>query len=215
MSEADPALVRGAPYPVTNPERIPTPRYHDAEFYQAEVDHLWPHVWQMACRLEQIPNVGDWIEYANVGQSVVVVNTKNGVRAFHNACRHRGVPFVGGTGSDHGNCAKSGFICPFHGWRWNMDGENTFVYGRHMFSEDQLDKADLALRAVPGGNRRSAAPSSISTTTRPRSARPSARWLDRIEAHAANQLRAEWWYAPRCCRPIGKSRWKPSWRAIT
>ena len=23
-----------------------------------------------------------------------------------------------------------GFICPFHGWRWGIDGENTFVYRR-------------------------------------------------------------------------------------
>ena len=27
-----------------------------------------------------------------------------------------------------------------------MDGENTFVYGKHLFSERQLDKADLALK---------------------------------------------------------------------
>ena len=48
------------------------------------------------CRLEQIPEVGDWIEYTNVGHSILVVRTNDGVKAFHNACRHRGVPFAGG-----------------------------------------------------------------------------------------------------------------------
>lgn len=81
----------------------------------------------MACRLETIPEVGDWIEYSNVGKSVIVVRTKDGIKAHHNHCRHRGVPIAGGKSNEHGNCARAGFVCPFHGWRWNMDGENTFV----------------------------------------------------------------------------------------
>ena len=61
MAEMDPAgLMRAAnPFPIKQPELVPSARYFDEAFYQAEVDHLWPHVWQMACRLEQIPNVGD------------------------------------------------------------------------------------------------------------------------------------------------------------
>ena len=146
--------LRSVPFPVDDPERIPVRRYFDAEFYQAELDHLWPHVWQMACRLEQIPETGDWIEYNNVGKSVLVVRTKDGVKAFNNACRHRGVPIAGGTTTDcshataHGNCSRSGFVCPFHGWRWNMDGESTLVYGKHIFSERQLDPDDLNLVPV-------------------------------------------------------------------
>jgi phenylpropionate dioxygenase-like ring-hydroxylating dioxygenase large terminal subunit len=141
MSEADPGSLRSVPYPVTDRERIPTKRYYDEQFYKLECERLWPHVWQMACRLEQIPNVGDWIEYTNLGRSVIVVRAKDGVKAYHNACRHRGVQLAAG----HGNCKTQGFICPFHGWRWNMEGKNTFVYGKHMFDERQLDQADLAL----------------------------------------------------------------------
>ncbi len=141
MAEADPSLGR-VPYPVIDPERIPTKRYYDEQFYKLETERLWPHVWQMACRLEQIPEIGDWIEYANLGKSVIVVRTKDGVRAYHNACRHRGVQLAEG----HGNCKVKGFICPFHGWRWNAEGKSTFVYGRHMFSETQLDPDDLALK---------------------------------------------------------------------
>ena len=182
---------RSVPFEVTNPERIPTPRYYDEEFYRRECEDLWPHVWQMACRLEQIPEVGDWTEYSILGRSVIVVRTKDGVKAYHNACRHRGVPLAQGG---HGNCSGKGFICPFHGWRWNMDGENTFVYGRHMFSEEQLDKGDLALRACRvetwGGcafiNFDDDAPSfrdTIGPVT------------ERLDAHGMSNLRSEWWYA--------------------
>jgi nitrite reductase/ring-hydroxylating ferredoxin subunit len=134
---------RAAPFQITDPERIPAQRYYDEEFYQLEKERLWPHVWQMACRIEQLPEVGDWIEYKNLDKMVIIVRTSDGIKAFHNSCRHRGVPITQGG---HGNCKREGFICPFHGWRWNIEGKSTFVYGRHMFNEQQLDPDDLALK---------------------------------------------------------------------
>ena len=177
---------------ITNNERIPTKRYYDAEFYQAEVENLWPHVWQMACRLEQIENVGDYVEYSNLGQSVIVVRTKDGVKAFHNACRHRGVPLAAEGG--HGNCKSSGFICPFHGWRWNMDGDNTFVYGKHFFSEEQLDAADLALRPCRVETAIGCAFINFDDDALPlhEALGPT---LTNLEAHGIGNLRSEWWYA--------------------
>jgi len=150
LKSADGGL-RPVPFPIDDPERIPVKRYYDEGFYEAELEHLWPHVWQNACRLEQIPEIGDWIEYSNVGKSVLIVNTKDGLKAWHNACRHRGVPIAGGTtvgcshATAHGNCAVKGFVCPFHGWRWNMDGENTLVYAKHLFTEHQVGEGDIDL----------------------------------------------------------------------
>jgi nitrite reductase/ring-hydroxylating ferredoxin subunit len=179
------------PLRVTNPELIPAKRYYDEDFYRLECEHLWPHVWQMACRLEQIPMVGDWVDYTIIGKSVIVVRTQDGVKAFHNACRHRGVPLTDGK---HGNCKAKGFNCPFHGWRWNMDGQNTFVYGRHLFDEALLSPAALALSPCRvelwGGcafiNFDEHAPSfrdSIGPVA------------DRLEAHGAGTLKSEWWFA--------------------
>ncbi len=190
MADVDPENY--VPFAVTDPERIPVKRYYDEGFYKAECEKLWPHVWQMACRLEQIENVGDWVEYSNLGQSVIVVRAKDGVKAFHNACRHRGVPLAEMGG--HGNCKTQGFICPFHGWRWNGEGKNTFVYGRHMFSEGQLDANDLALRpcrvetAIGCAfiNFDDVAPS-LHDTIGP--------LLDNLEAHGSSKLRAEWWFS--------------------
>jgi len=200
MAEMDPqGLASRNPFPITQPTAIPAKRYYDEAFYQAEVEYMWPHVWQMACRLEQIPNVGDWIEYTNVGKSVLVVRTTDGIKAYHNHCRHRGVPVAGGCpiGSSHstahGNCAKSGFVCPFHGWKWNMDGENTFVYGRQLFDEELLDPEELKLRTVRVETALGCAFINLDDSA------PSLRdslgpVLDRIAAHGAEDLRAEWWF---------------------
>ena len=135
---------RDVPFPIEDPEKIPKQRYYDAEFFELEREHLWPHIWQYACRLEEIPDIGDWTEYKILDMSVLVIRTADGVKAFNNACRHRGVRFATGTG----NCAHKGFTCPFHGWRWNMDGENIFVFGKHIFNEDLLDQAELNLVPV-------------------------------------------------------------------
>ena len=180
--------LRDVPFKVTNPERIPAKRYYDQAFFELEKEHLWPHVWQMACRLEEIPEVGDWVEYKNLDKSVIVVNTKNGIKAFHNACRHRGVQLASG----HGNCKTAGFICPFHGWRWNAEGENTFVFGRQIFSEENLDQAELNL--VPcrvelwGGcafiNHDNDAPPLIDTI------KPATEALD---PRNVDKLKVEWW----------------------
>lgn len=192
MAGVEKASLRQVPFQVTDPERIPAKRYYDEAFYKAECEHLWPHVWQMACRLEQIQNVGDWVEYSNLGKSVIVVNTKDGIKAFHNACRHRGVPLADEGG--HGNCKSQGFICPFHGWRWNTEGKNTFVYGRHLFDERQLDAAELALKPCRAEtaigcvfiNWDDDAPS-FADTIGP--------LLGRLDAHGQSGQRAEWWFS--------------------
>lgn len=185
----DNSVKSDVPFLIQEWDRIPAARYYDETFFALEKERLWPHVWQLAARLDQIPEVGDWAEYTFLEKSVIIVHGKSGVRAFHNACRHRGVRLA----KDHGNCRTQGFICPFHGWRWNMEGENTFVYGKHMFGEGQLDADDLKLPEVRseiwGGcvfiNFDDNAPS-YRDTIGPLAAR--------FDAHNVSDLKAEWWY---------------------
>jgi len=129
------------PYPVTDPDRIPSKRYYDQGFYDLEVRNFWPRAWQMACRLEEIPEQGDYSVYRNVGMSAIVIRTgPDTIKAYDNACRHRGVELVNSRGK-----AKGGFVCPFHGWRWNAEGKCTHVYAPEAFAKDQLDDSDLRL----------------------------------------------------------------------
>lgn len=131
------------PWAVQDADRIPKQRYYDPGFYELEKQNFWPRVWQMACRLEEIPKPGDFVEYEILDQSIIVVRLDaDTVRAYHNACRHRGVKLVEGNGS------RRTFVCPFHGWCWGIDGQNTFVLRADAFDEHNLDPADLALVPV-------------------------------------------------------------------
>jgi phenylpropionate dioxygenase-like ring-hydroxylating dioxygenase large terminal subunit len=136
--------VLSVPHAMDVPDRAPKGRYYDPDFYRLEAEQLWPRVWQMACRLEQIPGPGDFAEYEILDQSIIVVRTDDhGVLAFHNACRHRGVKVVEGQGT-----CTSGFTCPFHGWCYAPDGRNTLVTRSKSFSEHNLQPQDLDLRPV-------------------------------------------------------------------
>src|SRR5580704_6271803 len=127
------------PYAVDFADRIPKERYYDADFFELEKKLFWPRVWQMACRLEEIPNPGDYAEYEILDQSIVVVRGEDmQVRAYYNACKHRGVKLIQGHGS-----TSTGFTCSFHGWCYGLDGANTFVFRPNLFAEHNLGDLDL------------------------------------------------------------------------
>ncbi len=52
---------------------VRTGRYTDAEFAKLEHEKLWSRAWQMAARLDEIPNTGDYTVYDIGHQSVIVV----------------------------------------------------------------------------------------------------------------------------------------------
>ncbi len=104
------------------------------EYLEAEKTLLWPKVWQMVERLEDFPDVGDWITYNVADESVIVVRVAEGddasaFRAFHNVCPHRGRQLVSvpdGVHSVRGKKRKN-FICGFHGWTFDTEGNNSYI----------------------------------------------------------------------------------------
>ncbi len=131
------------PWAVQSVDRVPKQRYYDPEFYALETELFWPRVWQMACRLEEIPKPGDFVEYEILDQSIILVRIDaSTVRAYYNSCRHRGMKLVEGSGS------RRSFVCPFHGWCWSLDGKSTFVLRSDEFDQDNLCADDLALAPV-------------------------------------------------------------------
>jgi nitrite reductase/ring-hydroxylating ferredoxin subunit len=99
------------------PTFVPVERYTSPEFHRLEVERLWKRVWQMACREEDIPVVGDHITYDIAGISMLVVRSApDRISAFHNVCLHRGRLLKEHPGRD------TELRCPFHGFAWDLDG---------------------------------------------------------------------------------------------
>jgi nitrite reductase/ring-hydroxylating ferredoxin subunit len=120
-------------------------RYTDSRFARLEYERLWSRVWQFAARLDEVPQIGDYTTYDIGDQSVMVVRVDaTTIKAYHNACPHRGTALTEGAGSFD----KGAIRCPFHGWRWNLEGCNEFVLERHEFHGGNLQDSDVALREI-------------------------------------------------------------------
>jgi phenylpropionate dioxygenase-like ring-hydroxylating dioxygenase large terminal subunit len=135
---------RGTPVTVSSGRSkaggITKDRYTSAEFAAQEAEHLWPYVWQIACRLEDLPTTGDFLEYQIAGQSILVVRSAPDiVKAYHNSCRHRGTQLK----HDCGNARE--IRCRYHAWRWNLDGSIKDVPDSSDFAAEDIDPACLAL----------------------------------------------------------------------
>ena len=101
-------------------EDVSLDRYHSRAWHEREVETVWRKTWQMACRVEDIPNVGDSTIYEIVHDSLIVVRTgpaDTDIRAYVNSCLHRGTIL----------CSEPGHLrhikCPVHGITWGLDGK--------------------------------------------------------------------------------------------
>lgn len=133
-----------APSGVNRIDFVSKDAYLSRDFLARENEHLWPKVWQMACRLEEIPNVGDYVTYDVIGESIIVVRTgEDQIRAYYNACQHRGRRLTNGCGR------ANKFHCAFHGWQWNLDGSIARVLDRQDYDGcPDFEDDDLKLKEV-------------------------------------------------------------------
>lgn len=127
------------------PDRVPVTAYISPVYVQLEKERLWPRVWQMACREEEIPNAGDFYTYDIADDSISVVRKQDGsVAAYHNVCPHRGRRLTAG-------CGRMGkFHCKYHGWQWNLDGKPMEVVDRHDWG-NLLQDEEVTLQSVKVG----------------------------------------------------------------
>ncbi|MEJ2410937.1 MAG: aromatic ring-hydroxylating dioxygenase subunit alpha [Novosphingobium sp.] len=97
---------------------IPGERYISAEMEALEQERLWRRTWLCAGRESMIPEPGDYFMFRKAGASILVIRGKDGqIRAFHNACRHRGASIV------REECGHTGLLrCQFHSWAYNLEG---------------------------------------------------------------------------------------------
>ncbi len=139
------ALAGGAVSAKESGCRVSPDNYISADFAALEKEHLWPKVWQVACRAEDIPNPGDYVVYDIADETIVVVRRPEGkIKAFFNVCPHRGRQIVQGAGH------AVNFRCGYHNWAFDLDGKNVVVQDRDDWG-GFLDKECLDLVAVRTG----------------------------------------------------------------
>lgn len=137
------ALGSGSDVSPVRADFVPKRGYLDPAFAKLEAERLWPRVWQVACREEEVPRVGDYVTVEVGVESFLIVRTgEDRLQAFHNVCQHRGRRLVEGVAGRVGH-----FVCGFHAWRYNLDGTLRSIPDHEDWG-DALPACDVGLKPL-------------------------------------------------------------------
>lgn len=121
---------------------IPTERYVDPAFYALERERVFARTWLFAGHESEWPEPGSYRLFTRSGAPIVVVRGEDGgLRAFYNACRHRGAPV---TRDECGTARR--LTCQYHSWSYGTDGVLKAVPDARSFAG--LDTGQLGLVPV-------------------------------------------------------------------
>jgi phenylpropionate dioxygenase-like ring-hydroxylating dioxygenase large terminal subunit len=123
-------------------EPLPAWTYRNEELLELEYERVILPSWQFVCHQNSVPATGDYATLDLWRDSIVVLRGHDGrLRAFQNACRHRGSKLVDGNGQ-----CSARLTCPYHAWSYDLDGSLASIPFEASFS--RLDRAKLGLREL-------------------------------------------------------------------
>lgn len=118
--------------------REPVDHYQSEARLREEIDLVLRRLPTVFCPSAALPNGGDFVAREAAGTPILAVRGQDGtVRAFRNACRHRGMQLASGLGN------AAAFACRYHGWTYALDGALKRIPHEHGFPD--LDKSCHAL----------------------------------------------------------------------
>ena len=119
--------------------RVPARDYTSPAVLAREIDRLFAGVPLLAGLSGDAPAPGDWFSFEACGRSAVVWRGPDRtLRAFVNACRHRGMRVADGRGH-----AERALVCPYHSWSYDCEGCLAGMPGREGFAD--VPQAELGL----------------------------------------------------------------------
>jgi Rieske 2Fe-2S family protein len=133
---------RGVDYPIVDGARtLPGKYYHSQEIYDEEVEKIFYKFWMLACRAEEIPEVGDFKLVQIEDESLILVRDKIGdIRAHFNVCSHRGTQLCV---EQSGTFKSKSIQCPYHAWTYGLNGK--LIGAPQMKEGEGFKKEDCSL----------------------------------------------------------------------
>ena len=119
---------------------LDTARYLDPERWRAEADRVFRTQALIAARRDQLSASRPWLGVELAGHAILLSCDEHGeVRAFVNACRHRGMQLLE-PGED---TCKRHLSCPYHGWTYDSGGRLRGLPHADAFPELEVDTRGL------------------------------------------------------------------------
>jgi phenylpropionate dioxygenase-like ring-hydroxylating dioxygenase large terminal subunit len=113
--------------------------YIDPERYEREVEQVFKRLPLALAMSLEVPEPGSYRAMTTLGVPLIIVRGNDGkVRAFINACRHRGAQVC-----KEGEGRIPRFVCPYHAWQYDLQGKLSGVYGANTFGEVSAETHSL------------------------------------------------------------------------
>lgn len=124
---------------------IDVAEYTDAARFETERTALFRNYPQFVGPSCLLPRGGDYFAFDDTGIPILVVRNQEGVlKAFVNACSHRGAPL---NESACGQARRGRMLtCPYHGWSYDLDGRLLGIPSQDAFAG--VDRETLGLREL-------------------------------------------------------------------
>jgi Rieske 2Fe-2S family protein len=123
---------------------LPREAYTDQAVFDWEQEHFLRKRWVCVGRSEDLPASGDQRAVSVGKDSVLLVRGDDGtLRAFANACRHRGHELLPCDGAAKGRA----IVCPYHAWTYALDG--TLIAAPNFRDVPSFDATEFPLMGVP------------------------------------------------------------------
>jgi phenylpropionate dioxygenase-like ring-hydroxylating dioxygenase large terminal subunit len=120
---------------------LPRDVYLDPAVFDAELARVFETGWLPVARTSTLGKPGDYRSVDLAGVPLVVSRDERGaLHVLSRVCRHRGMPVVDGSGN------RKDFSCPYHLWRYGLDGR--FLFAPAMDGAKAFDASKCGLPCV-------------------------------------------------------------------
>ena len=119
--------------------------YAGREAFEAEMEAIWMRTWLFAAHESEVARAGALVVRDVADASVIVTRDERGtLHGLANTCRHRGTRL-----RPEGAGEARELVCPYHGWRYGLDGRCVKARGA-AGAEAGLALAPVAVRTMGG-----------------------------------------------------------------
>ena len=104
--------------PLAEASTPPSSWYIDARVFELEKRSVFSHSWQVAGRVEQVREPGQYLTCQIAGEPILVIRGNDCIlRGFFNVCRHHAAAVLTAPQGRAENLR-----CPYHGWTYDLTG---------------------------------------------------------------------------------------------